>query len=273
MQSELDIPHLLISRLTTTAILAAQKGGNLLKKSFGSYCEIKSKTNKHDLVTEYDEKVEKLVIESIQNVFPDHIFLGEESGNIGENPQAIRWIIDPLDGTMNFAHSIPVFSISIAATFQNTTLCGVVYNPMNEEIFIAEKNYGAFLNGQKLKVSDTTLLSDAILATGFPTNLAENPKNCIQHLEQFLKLGLPVRRLGSAALDLCYVAAGRYDGYFEVALNPWDFAAGLLIIEEAGGKLTTYENTSLSLEEKSSIIASNGHIHEQIRQQIEQVTN
>ncbi len=272
MQQELEIPHLLIARLTSTAILAAQKAGSLLKRCFGTYCDIKSKSNKHDLVTEYDDKTEKLIIESIQSVFPDHIFLGEESGHTGSDPQAIKWIIDPIDGTVNFARNIPVFCISIAATFQNEVLAGVVYDPIKEEMFVAEKNQGAFLNGEPLKVSETTLLSDALIATGFPYNLSENPGGCIEHLVKFLKLGLPLRRLGSAALDLAYIAAGRYDGFFEISLKPWDFAAGLLLVEEAGGKLTDYENKNLTLSESSSIIASNKHLHEQILTQIKSDT-
>ena len=255
---------MLISRLTSVAILAAQTAGEVLKRGFDTTLVTSSKEGKHNLCTDYDTKVEKLIIRFIKDHFPDHVFLGEEFGTEGTNPQAIKWIIDPIDGTVNFAHSIPVFSISIAATFQGSVLSGVVYSPMANEMFVAEKGSGAYLNGSKLSVSKTSILSDSFLATGFPYNTNENPHGCIDHFMAFAKLGVPIRRLGSAALDLCYVAAGRYDGFWEVSLKPWDFATGMLMIEEAGGRITDYENQPLSTESESTIIASNTHIHDHI---------
>lgn len=270
MQQELEIPKMLISRLTNIAILYAQEAGSVLKKAFGSSLHITSKEGKHNLVTEYDSKIENMIISSIRKVFPNHIFLGEESGEIGKDPQAIKWLIDPIDGTVNFAHSIPIFCVSIAATFQDRVLSGVIYDPLREEMFIAEKGYGAFLNGSPIKVSSNALLSDAILATGFPYNVAENPGHCIDHFVEFVKLGLPLRRLGSAALDIAYVACGRFDGFWEVTLNPWDYAAASLILEEAGGKISDYSNNVLNFSQKSSVIASNSVLHKHIQTQINQ---
>lgn len=264
MQKDLAIPNMLLSRLTCVAILAAQKAGEVLKKGFDTTLVTSSKEGIHNLCTDYDEKIEKLIIDAIKEDFPDHIFLGEEFGELGKNPQAIRWIIDPIDGTVNFAHSIPVFATSIAATFQGKALCGVVYNPMTNELFVAEKGAGAYLNGSRLNVSKTRVLAESFLATGFPYNCNENPKGCINHFMAFAKLGIPIRRLGSAALDLAYLAAGRYDGFWEVSLKPWDFAVGGLLIEEAGGIITNYENHPLTTDSESTVVASNGLIQEQI---------
>lgn len=264
LNQDLEIPNMLLSRLTSIAILAAQTAGEVLKRGFDTTLVTSSKEGKHNLCTDYDEKVEKLIISFIKDHFPDHTFLGEEFGVQGENPQSIHWIIDPIDGTVNFAHSIPVFTISIAATFQGKVLSGVVLNPMSNELFVAEKGSGAYLNGTRLSVSKATILADSFLATGFPYNTNENPRGCIDHFISFAKLGVPIRRLGSAALDLCYVAAGRYDGFWEVSLKPWDFAAGMLIIEEAGGMITDYDKNPLLADEESTIIASNGHIHDHI---------
>jgi myo-inositol-1(or 4)-monophosphatase len=172
------------------------------------------------------------------------------------------WIVDPLDGTVNFAHNIPVFSISIALERKKELLSGVVYQPINRELFVAEKGKGAFLNGQKIHVSSTPLLEKSILATGFPYNFAENPFQCIEHFIDIAKLGIPVRRLGSAAIDLAYTAAGRFEGFFEVGLSPWDCAAGILLIEEAGGKVTDWNHSPFSLHAKKPILATNGFIHD-----------
>uniref|UniRef100_A0A2A4YDC8 Inositol-1-monophosphatase n=1 Tax=Aerophobetes bacterium TaxID=2030807 RepID=A0A2A4YDC8_UNCAE len=264
MQQDIDIPNVILSKLTSIAILAAQTAGEVLKRGFDTTLITSSKEGKHNLCTDYDEKVEKMIIAFIKDHFPDHTFLGEEFGAQGNNPQAIQWILDPIDGTVNFAHSIPVFSISIAATFNGKTLSGVVYSPMSNELFVAEKGSGAYLNGTKLKISKTTTLSDSFLATGFPYNTHENPGGCINHFMAFAKLGIPIRRLGSAALDLAYVAAGRYDGFWEVSLKPWDFAVGCLLIEEAGGKISDYDNSPITTKSETSIVASNGHIQEQI---------
>ncbi len=217
-------------------------------------------------MTDYDRQAEALILERLRQRFPQASFWAEESGSSGQSTQEeLRWIVDPLDGTVNFAHGIPIFCVSIAAVLGGELLCGVIYQPMLGELFTALRGKGAWLNGRQLQVSTTELLEDAIVVTGFPYNVAHNPGNCIEHFVRFLRLGVPIRRLGSAALDLAYVAAGRFDGFWEVALNPWDVAAGILMVQEAGGCVTHYDGSPHRLEPRSSIVASNGRIHEQMR--------
>lgn len=260
-----EIPSMLLSRLTNVAILAAMQAGELLKKGFKTTYNMSFKEEgRHNLVTEYDHKVEELIFQFIRKHFPDHNFIGEEGGSKKESTEGIQWVIDPLDGTVNFAHQLPFFSVSIAATLNHEPIAGVVYNPLLDELFVAQKGMGAYLNGQLLSVSTTPTLAESILATGFPYNTHENPSKCIDHFVSFAKLSVPIRRLGSAALDLAYVAAGRYDGYWEVILHPWDFAAGKLLVEEAGGRVTNYANENVNTSGVTSILASNKLIHEQM---------
>jgi myo-inositol-1(or 4)-monophosphatase len=270
-----NIENVLRSRLTTIAILAAQQGGELLTKAFGTAYTITSKEGRHNLVTEYDQKVEELIIKFIKKHFPDHGFLAEEGTSSEKaSTEGIQWVIDPIDGTVNFAHNIPFFCVSIAACFQGSPLSGVVYNPMTHELFVAEKNLGAYLNGNPLQVSKVALLPDAILATGFPYNAHQNPSGCIDHFIKFARLGVPIRRLGSAALDLAYVAAGRFDGFWEVSLHPWDFAAGKLLIEEAGGLVTNYQKQDIfSSDDPTTLIASNSLLHDQMLNHLKPVTS
>jgi myo-inositol-1(or 4)-monophosphatase len=263
-----DVPPLLLARLTNVAILAAQHAGEVLKKAFNSPYEITFKEGRHNLVTQYDTEIENLIIAFIKKHFPEHNFLAEESGSQGDFSADILWIIDPIDGTVNFAHNIPLFSVSIAATFQGQVLSGVVYNPLTSELFVAEKNNGAYLNGVPITVSKIEVLADGMLATGFPYCVHENPLNCIDHFVSFTKLGVPIRRLGSAALDMAYVAAGRFDGFWEVSLKPWDFAAGKLLIEEAGGLVTNYAKEALVITQSSPVLASNQHLHDQMLQHL-----
>ena len=185
MPEKLNLPHLLLSRLTMVATLSALKAGNILKQGFGSSMHIENKEGRHNLVTEWDNKSESVIIESIKAHFPDHHFLAEEGGESGEKGSGIQWIIDPLDGTVNFAHKIPIFSVSIAATFQSEVLVGAIYSPIIDELFIAEKGNGAYLNGEKLKVTETAVLDSAITATGFPYNAYENPLCCLDHFNSF----------------------------------------------------------------------------------------
>lgn len=253
------------SSLSFVAIQAALRAGELLRRGFSTSYEILSKPGKQNLVTEYDKNAEKMIISCIREHFPDHSFLAEESGMAHASHPSILWIIDPLDGTVNFAHNIPVFSISIAACEGQKVLCGVVYQPMTHELFVAEKGRGAYLNGTRLKVSAAANLDVGIFATGFPYNVDENPLECIDVFAKLTKMGLPIRRLGSAAIDLAYVASGRFDAYWEVVLQPWDMAAGILLVEEAGGRVTTYEGARHDLLNASTMLASNGLIHEQMR--------
>lgn len=268
MTNEMDLPHLLRSRLTMIATLSALKAGEILRKGFGTATTFETKEGRHNLVTEWDNKAEAVIIESIKAHFPDHSFLAEESGESGEKGDGIHWIIDPLDGTVNFAHKIPMFSVSVAAAFQSDILAGVVYNPLLEELFIAEKGNGAYLNGERLKVTETAVLDSAIAGTGFPYNVHENPLCCLDHFNTFAKMGVPIRRIGSAALDLSYVAAGRFDSFWEVSLQPWDYAAGKLLIEEAGGTFTDFGGNPISSLSEGPIIATNGILHDQMVKKI-----
>lgn len=257
------MPHTHPSALLAVAQKAALEAGEMLKDGFGTTFRIDNKEGRHNLVTEYDHKAEKHIINCIKAQFPDHIFLAEESGATGTPAETVRWIIDPLDGTVNFAHSIPIFCVSIAAERAGELLCGVIYAPMTDELFIGTKGGGAFLNGQSLSVSSTDKLDDAILVTGFPYNAWENPNNCIDHFSSFVRMGLPVRRLGSAAIDLAYLAAGRFDGYWEVSLNSWDVAAGKLLLQEAGGMMTQYDGAPHNLH-TGTMLATNGRIHKEM---------
>lgn len=245
------------------ALQVALQSGEMLRKKFGTGIEISSKEGKHNLVTECDKASEKMIIETIHKSFPHHAILAEESGASAHKNEVV-WIIDPLDGTVNFAHSIPVFCVSIAVAIEGKVVSGVVYQPMTHEMFFAEKGKGGFLNGTKLNVSETSSLEKAILSTGFPYNVDENPLNCIETFAKLTRLGIPIRRLGSAAIDLSYVAAGRFDAYWEVSLHPWDVAAGQLILEEAGGKVTDYSGKPRSLFSTDPILSSNGKLHEQM---------
>jgi myo-inositol-1(or 4)-monophosphatase len=252
------------SVLRDAAREAALHAGAILKQGFGTSFEITSKEGHHNLVTTYDKLAESAIINFLAKKFPSHGFLGEESGNTKSGD--ILWIIDPLDGTVNFAHNVPVFSVSIAACYQNQILVGAVYQPMTDELFLAEKGKGSFLNGKPLKVSSQTKLTEAYLATGFPYNVQENPLHCIETFNRLTRKGIPIRRLGSAAIDLSYVAAGRFDGYWEVSLQPWDLAAGLLIVQEAGGEVTRYDGSACNILEAGPVLATNRHLHKQIKE-------
>ncbi len=260
-----DLSH--VSLLAIEAVLAA---GEILRKGFGGQFSIEAKSGIHNLVTEYDHRSEEFIIEFLKKEFPDSLFLAEESGGKNEGSSALQWIIDPLDGTVNFAHGLPFFAISIAARKNNELICGVVYQPITHELFVAQKNVGAFLNGTRIKVSEVTELKRAFLATGFPYNLAENPGDCIGHFTDILRQGIPVRRMGVASLDLCYVASGRFDGFFEISLAPWDCAAGILLIEEAGGKVSRWDEEPLDLFAYEPILVTNGHLHQQIGKVLQQ---
>jgi myo-inositol-1(or 4)-monophosphatase len=244
-----------------TAIQAAWKASEALLKGFNTIYKISSKPGKHNLVTEYDMISEKIILDTIHAIYPDHNILTEESGSFLQQSE-VTWIIDPLDGTVNFAHGIPIFCISIAVAIGEEVVIGVVYQPIVKELFVAEKNKGATLNDKPIYVSKTSSIDEAILATGFPYNVQENPLNCINQISFALQRGLPIRRLGSAAIDLCYTAAGKFDGYWEASLQAWDLAAGQLIIEEAGGKVTNYSEEKIPFSTKTSVVASNSLLHQ-----------
>ena len=254
----------MLEELMKCGIEAALKAGKELKKGFGTSFSVSNKDGKNNLVTEFDKRSEKIIIEHINKRFPEHSFLAEESGKSGfTGNNNICWIIDPLDGTVNFAHSLPIFSVSIAAVLNGDILTGVIYHPILDELFIAVKGKGATLNNRRLTVSSNSIIDSSFLVTGFPYNISENPCNCIDHFIQIILNGIPVRRLGSAALDLAYVAAGIFDGFWEIDLNPWDVAAGALLVQEAGGRVTQYNNSPYQIGNRT-ILATNGKIHDEI---------
>lgn len=253
-----------------TAIEAARQAGAYLKEHSGKAKQIDRKLGQEtNLVTEIDRGSEAIVIERITKDFPGHTFLGEESGD-HRNVSDYKWVIDPLDGTTNFTHGLPIFCVSIALEYKNEVLLGVIYDPNLDELFTAEKGKGAFLNGRPIRVSQTDTLIDSLLVTGFPYDIKDNPLHAVEHFENFLKVSQAVRRLGSAALDLCYTAAGRFDGFWEVRLNSWDMAAGVLIVQEAGGRWTDFEGNKSTIY-IPQMLATNGIIHDQMVEVLQKV--
>lgn len=246
--------------MTLAATQAALLAGEFLQKNFLSSHQVQHKEGRHNLVTECDIGAEDRILSFLQKQFPTHGFLAEETGKSKEDAEVV-WVIDPLDGTVNFAHGIPHFSVSIAACHRGACVVGVVYQPITRELFVAQKGLGAFLQGNRLKVSATSSLDQALLATGFPYSVEKNPMQCINVFSHFLHLGCPIRRLGSAAIDLAYLAAGRFDGYWETGLNPWDVAAGILLVEEAGGKISLWDGESHVTTKPSEILATNALLH------------
>lgn len=240
----------------------AYQAGDLLREGFGSHHKIKAKVGAQNLVTEYDHASQNLIIGELKKNFPSHHFLAEEDDVKTSFNEEYIWIIDPLDGTVNFAHNIPFFAVSIALAKNREIIAGVVYNPMLDELFWAEKGSGAYLNEKPISVTKTTSPDRIILATGFPYDVRENPLQCIETFAHIVRKGIPIRRMGVAALDLAYVAAGRFDGFWEVRLHPWDMAAGKLIVEEAGGRVTHYDGSDHQIFDYLPLIASNGHLHE-----------
>jgi len=246
------------------AIEAAKETGKFLKKNLGKVREIQPKAGQErNLVTEIDRRSEEIVIEKIRRHYPNHNILAEESGSRTVGTSEYKWIIDPLDGTTNFTHGLPVFCVSIGLELRGELLLGVIYDPNLDELFVGEKGKGSSMNGKRIRVSQSSPLMKTLLVTGFPYDIVENPANAIGHFVNFLMNAQAVRRMGSAAIDLAYVAAGRYDGFWEVALNPWDMAAGALIVQEAGGKLSDFSGNQHSIYTKE-IVASNGLVHEEM---------
>lgn len=240
----------------------ARQAGVILRHGFGRRQRITSKSHTIDLVTETDTRSEAFLLEQIRRRWPEHRILAEESG--GNDGSGGTWYVDPLDGTVNFAHGVPIFSVSLAYAEGSEVLLGVVYDPMRDECFAAERGKGAWLNGQPIRVSETATLAESLLVTGFPYDAWSNPENNLDHFAAFAVRTQGVRRLGSAALDLCYVAAGRFDGYWEIRLKPWDVAAGGLIATEAGAVVTNLDGGPDYLSPPQSIVAANPHLHPQM---------
>jgi len=240
------------------AIAAAYKGGRVLLSHLGRISKI-NKKGAIDLVTEADTESEKVILETIRANFPDHAILAEESGlNKGEDKY--KWIIDPLDGTTNFAHGLSLFSISIAFALNEDIVIGIVLNPAAGELFTAIAGQGASLNGRPIIVAESQTVSESLLVTGFPYDFNKNFNPLLTRFANCLKASQGVRRLGSAALDLCFVASGRFAGFWEQNLKPWDTAAGALIASEAGAVITDFSNRPYTIDKKE-ILATNGKIH------------
>ncbi len=236
----------------------ARLAGDLLMKHFGGHQKVDHK-GEVDLVTEIDRLSEQVIVEALERAYPEHAIVSEEgAGRDGQGP--FRWIVDPLDGTTNYAHGYPVFSVSIALEKDQEMVLGVVYDPVRDELFAARKGQGGTLNGHRLTVSRTQRLAESLLATGFPYDIRHSPANNLDHFSQFALRAQAIRRAGSAALDLCYVAAGRFDGFWEMKLAPWDVASGGLMVTEAGGLVTDFSGRPFSIQ-TGEILASNGSIH------------
>jgi myo-inositol-1(or 4)-monophosphatase len=250
--------------LAFVAIQAALNAGNILRKGFGTQFTITAKTNAQNLVTEYDNAAETAIINYIHGRFPKHSFLAEESGASQYEGAEVQWIIDPLDGTMNFVRHIPFFAVSIAARLHNTIEIGVIYQPMTNELFVAQRGFGAYLNGTPIHVSKVKAIHNAIGATGFPYEEAETRHRHIAQFSRILDIGNPLRITGSAALNMAYVAAGRFDLYWGANLQPWDVAAGKLLIEEAGGRITHYDGSLYDMFVQPSIVATNALLHDEL---------
>ncbi len=253
-------------KLLEAAQQAALKAGEVLSAGYGTQFHIESKSEINDLVTEFDKKSENTIIDYLKEQFPESSFLAEESG-LSEVQSDLRWIIDPLDGTVNFAHGIPVFAISIAAEYKGEIVCGIIYHPLLKEMFTTVKGGGSYLNGKKISVSDVSDFSRSFLVTGFPYNIINHGRNWSEHFLSIVRNGIPVRRLGSAALDLAYTAAGRFDGFWEIGLSPWDVAAGILMVREAGGVVKNYEGEDYIIG-NDSIIATNNYINQELLNRI-----
>jgi myo-inositol-1(or 4)-monophosphatase len=243
------------------AIRVARDAGRLLRDRLGSNIEIGHKGS-INLVTDVDLASESLIREAISTFYPRHEILAEEGG-LSESASDYRWVIDPLDGTTNYAHGYPIFCVSIALEQAGETVLGVVYDPMREELFTAERGGGAALNNRPIRVSKTDDLIKSLLSTGFPYDIKTSKLTNLDHWANFAMNAQALPRDGAAALDLCYVACGRFDGFWELNLGPWDTAAGALIVAEAGGRLSDFSGKAFS-NYKQEIVASNGLIHDRL---------
>ena len=248
--------------LKNTLIEAAKAGAAEIVRFFNTDFKITNKEGINNPVTEADHASEKAIMAIIKSKYPDHYILSEEAGKIVQD-SAYKWIIDPIDGTINFAHGIPLNCVSIAIEHEGEMIMGAVYNPHMNEFYFAEKGKGATLNDKPIKVSAQAEVIKACLVTGFPYTYLDMVNGPLEIFERFIRKGVPVRRLGSAAIDLCWVAAGRFDGFYEHKLEAWDSSAGYLIVEEAGGKVTDFKGDKYS-PYQHRILATNGKIHDEM---------
>ncbi len=249
-----------MSAFLPVAIEAARSAGKLLREALGGPRRIDYKGHPTNLVTEMDGRSEALIVDALRQAFPDHAVLGEEGG-ARAGAADYRWLIDPLDGTTNYAHGLPVFGVSIALETERRVVLGVVYDPTRDELFVAEGGRGATLNDVPVRVSATPTLNEALLTTGFPYDIRETDDTNLPEYAAFAVRARAVRRMGSAVIDLAYVACGRFDGFWELSLGPWDVAAGGLLVEEAGGILTGIDGGPMDVD-APTLLASNGLVHE-----------
>lgn len=248
--------------LKNTLLKATEAAAKIIKENFDSAFTVFNKEGINNLVTEIDHKSEAAIIDVIKADYPDHYILSEEVGAIVQDSE-YKWIIDPIDGTVNFANGIPLCCVSIGVEQAGKMILGAVYNPFINELFVAERGFGATLNDKTIKVSNKSELIKSCMVTGFPYTYLDEPNGPLQVFEKFIRKGIPVRRLGSAAIDLCWVAAGRFDGFYEHQLSAWDSAAGFIIVEEAGGKVTNLKGDPYN-PYKPGLIATNGKIHDDL---------
>lgn len=249
----------------STAIEAVVRAGEIQMAHFGRAMHVEKK-GPIDLVTEIDRTVEREFRAMIAQRFPDHVVLGEEFEEAGQRDRVppVCWVFDPVDGTTNYAHGLPIFCSSLALEIEGEPVVGAIYDPTRRELFTAERGRGAWLNGVPLRVSSADALIDALLCTGFHYGVQrEEGPRLVELFGAFLRVSRAVRRLGSAAIDLCYVAAGRFDGFWEMKLYPWDVSAGALIVQEAGGRVTLGNGSPFS-SRSGSIVATNSLIHDQV---------
>ena len=247
------------TKMLNVAIKTAKGAGAILMEHFGNISSYEHKSTPIDLLTIADTKSEAFIVNEIKTTFPDHHIIAEESAAV-ENNSDYRWVIDPLDGTTNFVHSLPIFAVSIGLQYKGKTIVGVVYNPSANKCFFAEKNGGAFLNGEAIHITSTNTLSNSLLVTGFPYIHDDSWSKGFDLFKELYGKTQGVRRLGAAALDFCFVAMGRFEGFWEFGLSPWDICAGGLIVKEAGGKVSDWDGSSMPFS-GNRILATNGHIH------------
>ncbi|MCB0732196.1 MAG: inositol monophosphatase [Ignavibacteriae bacterium] len=248
--------------MITKTIDIAKEAGSLIREGFGNKISIEFKTDAANLVTNIDKAAEKVITDFIKKEFPTHSIIAEESGNNSKSSE-YTWVIDPIDGTTNFAHGLPIFSVSIGIQKNNETIIGVIYDVMRDVIYSAEKGAGTFENDKKTNVSNNSKLAESVLVTGFAYDRKDGYKEAIKLFGAFLPKTRAVRRLGSAAIDFCYVASGVFDGFWEANLSPWDVCAGMLIVEEAGGKLTDFTNRPINIF-SNQFLATNGKVHDEM---------
>jgi myo-inositol-1(or 4)-monophosphatase len=245
-------------KLVAVAAEAVLRAGRIQKQRYETELTVEFK-GVIDLVTEVDRECETAILDTIRSHFPDHDVLAEESGR-RDRGSRYSWHVDPLDGTTNFAHGYPCFCSSVGVAFDGTPVAGAVYDPLRDELFTAEQGAGAYANGRRLRVSSRATLLESLLITGFPYDLREDVEGKLRNFNRMMARARAIRRDGSAALDLCYVAAGRAEGFFEERLAPWDMTAGRVMVSEAGGRSTRYDGTAIG-NGADEIIASNGIIH------------